>query len=70
MFGALTLLGHVSLRQGRLREAQSRFDQAHSEYASAPQLFAPYMRALTARGAGDLERFHGQYGTAVGDVGQ
>ena len=65
MIGAMTLLGLVRLRQGRRADARTWLDGALADYAAAPQLFAPYVRALTMSGLGDLERLAGRYDEAV-----
>ena len=65
MIGAMTLLGLVRLRQGRDADARTWLDRAAAAYASAPQLFAPYVQALTLGGLGDLERMAGRYDEAL-----
>lgn len=65
MAGAVTLRGLLHLRRGRLEEAAEVLGGALREYASAPQLFGPYVRALTLCGLGDCERQAGRYDRAV-----
>jgi DNA-binding SARP family transcriptional activator len=64
--GALPLLGRIYLHLGRRSEARKSLDRPTSEYADAPQLFAPFTNALTLCALGDLERHAGRYDEAVG----
>ena len=65
MVGSLALLGQVKLHQGHLEDARDCLLRAASEYLDAPQIYSPYVNALTHCGLGDLARFEGRYGEAV-----
>jgi DNA-binding SARP family transcriptional activator/Tfp pilus assembly protein PilF len=65
MIAARTLLGLVESRQGQMHIARASLEQALRDYTGAPQLFAPYVNALTLCGLGDLERWVGRYDEAV-----
>jgi tetratricopeptide (TPR) repeat protein len=65
MIGSLSFLGHTQMRQQKLDEARKTLEYAANEYADAPQIFAPYINALTLCGLGDLERLAGRYDEAI-----
>ena len=65
LIGAMTLLGHVRLRQGLQGDARAWLDRALADYGAAPQLFTPYVVALTLAALGDLERLAGSYDEAL-----
>lgn len=67
--GALTLLGLLHMRREELADAH-RALAAATRYASAPQIYAPYVNALTDCAMGDLERFAGRYDEAVAYYGR
>ena len=63
--GGLTLQGLAHLHAGRIAEAGRYLDSAFAAYADAPQIYAPYVNALTCCGLGDLARLDGRYGDAA-----
>jgi len=65
MIGARTLLGAVQLRQGKWAVAEANLERALAEYSDAPQMFAPYVNALTLCALGDARRRAGRYDDAV-----
>lgn len=65
MIGARTLLGTVQLRQRKWAAAEANLEGALAEYHDAPQMFAPYVNALTLCGLGDARRFASRCDEAV-----
>jgi DNA-binding SARP family transcriptional activator/Tfp pilus assembly protein PilF len=65
MIAALTLRGLLHLHRGEKQKAREDLVRASREYASAAQIFAPYVLAMTHCGLGDLERFVASYDEAV-----
>ena len=65
MIASLTLLGLVQMRRGLMNDSRATLDRAAATYASARQIFAPYVNALTLCALGDHERLAGQYDEAV-----
>lgn len=63
--GALTLDGLAELHAGRPATARERLTAADTSYAGAPQIYAPYVEALTCCALGDLERLDGRYDEAL-----
>lgn len=63
--GALTLQGIACLHAGNVADARSHLDAAARSYARAPQIYAPYVNALTLCALGDIERIEGRYGDAA-----
>lgn len=67
MIAAATLLGVVHTRRNDREAARDLLEEAATRYANAPQIFVPYVMALTHAARGDLERFAGRYDEAVAD---
>jgi DNA-binding SARP family transcriptional activator len=63
--GALTLQGIARLHAGDVAVARSHLDAAANAYVHAPQIYAPYVNALTLCALGDIERIEGRYGDAA-----
>ncbi|HET9003195.1 MAG TPA: tetratricopeptide repeat protein, partial [Gemmatimonadaceae bacterium] len=63
--GALTLQGIARLHAGGVAVARGHLDAAARDYADAPQIYAPYVKALTLCALGDIERIEGRYGDAA-----
>ena len=68
--GALTLQGIARLHAGDVAAARGHLDAAAAEYAHAPQIYAPYVNALTLCALGDIERVEGRYGDAASRYGR
>lgn len=65
MIAGLTLRGLLGIRRGAWEQARDDLQHAIADYSNAPQIFAPYVLALTQGGMGDLERRVGRYDEAV-----
>ena len=65
MIASITLLGLVQMRRREMTAARSLLERAAATYADAPQIFAPYLNALTHCALGDIERFAGRHDEAV-----
>ena len=63
--GALTLQGIARLHAGDVARARGHLEAAAKRYAHAPQIYAPYVNALTLCAIGDIERIEGRYGDAA-----
>jgi tetratricopeptide (TPR) repeat protein len=63
--GALTLHGIARLHGGDVEDARKHLNAAADAYAHAPQIYAPYVNALTLCTLGDIDRIDGRYGDAA-----
>lgn len=68
--GALTLQGIARLHAGDVAVARGHLDAAAVGYAHAPQIYAPYVNALTFCALGDIDRIDGRYGDAASRYGR
>jgi tetratricopeptide (TPR) repeat protein len=63
--GALTLQGIARLHAGDVALARGHLEAGAKRYAQAPQIYAPYVNALTLCALGDIDRIEGRYGDAA-----
>jgi DNA-binding SARP family transcriptional activator len=65
MIGGFTMRGLLRIRRGEWDQARDDLQHAIADYSNAPQIFTPYVLALTQCAMGDLERRVGRYDEAV-----